>query len=169
VHENVLTRIASLLSQALREPGVHRIMKIVLALLLVGLFTGNCNSQGKTHDPDWIERLKTTPVARIEAGLPDKAFDPWLAEQTKGAQPKYQLGQCEAEGSASPIQCITVTAEVAPVRQLELVFAVPRDAIGKHGDVPVCTFVRGSIGPGDPRSKQPTRLIRRLSELGATL
>jgi hypothetical protein len=67
--------------------------------LLIGLFAGNkCNSQGKGQNQglgqSWIERLKNTPVVRMEAGLPEKPFDQWLADHVKPSQPKYQLADC---------------------------------------------------------------------------
>jgi hypothetical protein len=139
-------------------------MKVLLSVLLAGLFAGaKCNGQGNGQEQSWIDRLKNTPVARIEAGLPEKPFDQWLAQQSKAAQPKYELGDCDSEGGASG-KCITVSAEVAPIRKMELMFAVPQDKAGA-----VCTFVRGTIGPSDPRSKQPTRLVRKLGELEAML
>jgi hypothetical protein len=41
------------------------------------------------EDQTWVERLKSTPAARLESGLPKKAFDQWLAELTK-TQPKLR-------------------------------------------------------------------------------
>src|ERR1044071_2419791 len=135
-------------------------MRILLSLLLIGLFAGSRgSSQAKGQDPDqaWIERLKATRVARMEAGLPEKPFDQWLTERLKAGPPKYQLSDCEDEGSA---KCILVTAETAPARKMELTFAIPQTALREAAN---CRFVSGVIGPSDPRSKQPTRLIRKLS------
>ncbi len=140
-------------------------MKILLSILLVGLFATGANGQQQ----NWVNRLKSTPVARMESGLPEKPFDQWLAQQTKSAPSKYELADCDTEGGPTGGKCITVSAEIEPVRKVELMFAIPQDKAGKTGDAAVCTFIRGTIGPSDPRSKQPTRLIRKLSEMEALL
>jgi len=54
----------------------------------------------------------------MEAGLPEKPFDQWLADHVKPSQPKYQLADCQGESSASG-KCILVAAETAPVRKAE--------------------------------------------------
>jgi hypothetical protein len=142
-------------------------MKILFSLLLIGLFAGNrCSSQGKDRNQSWIERLKITPVARMEAGLPEKPFDQWLTGRLKADPPKYQLGDCQGTGGGSA-KCILVTAETAPGRKTELTFSIPAESSGTAGEAAVCSFMRGVIGPSDPRSKQSTRLIRKLSELEA--
>lgn len=144
-------------------------MKVLLSLLLIGLFAGSrCSSQGQGPDQNqaWIDRLKSTPVARMEAGLPEKPFDQWLTDHVKPSPLKYQPGDCQAGGGASG-KCILVAAETAPARKLELTFSIPAERTATAGEASVCSFVSGAIGPSDPRSKQPTRLIRKLSELEA--
>jgi hypothetical protein len=64
-------------------------MKILLSILLVGLFATGGNGQSNSEDQTWVDRLKSTPAARMECGLPKKAFDQWLAELTK-TQPKIR-------------------------------------------------------------------------------
>jgi len=141
-------------------------LKFVLSLLVVGLIAGSrCSSQS---GQDWVEKLKKTPVATMEAGLPQKAFNQWLVELTKSAQPKYELGDCETGDAGAAGKCITVTADAGSMRRVELMFAVPAESAGKASDQ-ACTFLRGTIGPSDPRSKQPTRLLRKLSDLPAML
>ena len=142
-------------------------MKFMLSLLMVGLLAGSRCSSQSPDGQNWIEKLKQTPVATMEAGLPQKAFNQWLAELTKSAQPRYELGGCETGDTAAAGKCITVTAD-AGVRRVELTFAVPPESAGKASQQ-ACTFVRGAIGPSDPRSKQPTRLVRKLSDLPAML
>lgn len=145
-------------------------MKSLLSILLVGMLAGaRCNSQAKGQEQSWIDRLKNTPVARMETGLPEKPFGQWFTEQTKAARPKYEMGACDTEGGTSGTQCIIVSAQIAPVRKVELTFAIPQDKAAKTGSAVVCTFIRGAIGPSDPRSKQPTRLIRKLSEIETIL
>ncbi|MGZ4878428.1 MAG: hypothetical protein ACXVIO_09590 [Candidatus Angelobacter sp.] len=79
-------------------------MKILLSLLLIGLFAGNrCSSQGKgqDHSQAWVERLKTTPVARMEAGLPEASFADWFADLVKPSQTEYEVKECQ-ETPAAP-------------------------------------------------------------------
>ena len=138
-------------------------MKILLSVLIV-LFATPGNGQEQV----WIDRLKNTPVARMEAGMAEKPFDQWLAELTR-TQLKYEQSSCSAELDAPAVPCIIVSTEIAPVRKLELMFAIPRAKAGKPADVQVCRFLSGAVGPSDPRSKQPTRLLRKLSEVEALL
>ena len=140
-------------------------MKILVALFVVGLFAGaDCNGQKTSRNQTWTKKLQTTPVAKIEAGLPQKPFNQWLVELTR-SEPKYEMSDCETSGSSATGECITVTADTAPMRRVELTFAVPAERSVNAGEGAVCTFVRGSVGPSDPRMKAPTRIIRKLSEL----
>jgi len=135
-------------------------MRILFPVFLMMLFA----KIGDGQDENWIDRLKNTPVARMETGLPEKPFDRWLAELTK-TQAAYEQSTCPGELGALP--CVIVSAEVAPVRKLELMFAVPGKA-AQAGDAQ-CRFRSGRIGPSDPRSKQPTRLLRTLKDVEAML
>lgn len=143
-----------------------KVMKFVLSLL-VGLLAGSRCSSQSGGGQNWIEKLKQTPVATMEAGLPQKAFNEWLMELTKSAQPKYEPGDCETRDAGAAGKCITVTSD-AGLRRVELMFAVPAESAGKASEQ-ACTFLRGTIGPSDPRSKQPTRLVRKLSDLETML
>lgn len=143
-------------------------MKFVLSLLLVGLLAGSRCSSQSGGSQNWIEKLKQTPVATTEPGLPQKTFDQWLVELTKSAQPRYELSDCETGGAEAAGKCITVTADAGPMRRVELTFAIPAESAGQASQQ-VCTFLRGTIGPSDARSKQPTRLVRKLSDLAAML
>ena len=135
-------------------------MKVLLALLAALAFAGARGNQNS------IEDLKKTPVAKLEAGLPEKAFDSWLKELTKSAQPKYEMTDCQASGTGATGKCISVTADAEPMRRVALFFAIPADSTAQAS---VCTFLRGTVGPSDPRNKQPTRLVRKLTELEGML
>jgi len=63
-------------------------MKILLSILLVGLFARGGNGQSNSARTR-VDRLKSTPAARMECCLPKRAFDHWLAELTK-TQPKIR-------------------------------------------------------------------------------
>lgn len=144
-------------------------MKILVALLVAGLFAGaKCNEQETAGNQSWTKKLQATPVAKIEAGLPQKPFNQWLVELTR-SEPRYEMSDCETNGSSATGKCVTVTADTAPMRRVELTFAVPAESSAKAGERAVCTFVRGSIGPSDPRMKAPTQVIRKLSDLGKLL
>jgi len=139
-------------------------MNILVALLL-SLFAGaNCKEQETAGNQNWTKKLHTTPVAKIEAGLPQKPFNQWLVELTR-SEPKYEMSDCETNGPSPTGKCVTVTADAAPMRRVELTFAVPAEGSAKAGEGAVCTFVRGSIGPSDPRMKAPTQVVRKLSDL----
>ena len=127
------------------------------------LFAANADGQ----EQSWIDRLKSTPAARIENGLPEKPFDQWLAELAK-TQPKYEESTCPLELDAPAQPCIIVSVEIAPVRKLELMFAIPQGKAAQARDAQ-CRFLTGRIGPSDPRSKQPTRLLRTLKDVEALL
>ena len=137
-------------------------MRILLPVFLMMLFA----KSGDGQEPNWIDRLKSTPVVRMETGLPEKAFDQWLAGLTK-SQPAYEQSTCTAEPDSPAVPCVIVSAEVAPVRKLELMFAVPGKAAQARDAQ--CRFLSGRIGPSDPRSKQPTRLLRTLKDVEAML
>ncbi|HET9839409.1 MAG TPA: hypothetical protein VFR84_14355 [Candidatus Angelobacter sp.] len=144
-------------------------MKILFSILLVSLLAGsNRGSGGEKNKQDWIGNLKQTPVSKLEAGLPETPFDRWFSGLIRPAHPKYQRTACDAADSSSG-QCIIVSAEATPGRRVELTFALPSWSNANSGGAGPYVFVRGAIGPSDPRSKQPTRLVRKLSDLQAML
>ena len=143
-------------------------MKILVTLLVVTLLAGSrVRGQAKANDHTWIDGLKKTPVEKLEPGLPPTPFHQWLTNLTHSAQPKYQAIDCEAAGTGSTGNCILIKAGAPPMRAVELTFIVSTESAA-HGEA-AFTFVRGTIGPSDPRSKQPTRLVRKLGELEAML
>ena len=144
-------------------------MKILVALFVVTLLAGSrVNGQAKANGQGWVDSLKNMPVAKLEPGLPEKPFHQWLTSLTHSAQPKYQAIDCEAAGAGSTGDCIVVKADASLLRAVELTFAVSAERV-VHPEEAAFIFVCGIIGSGDPRSKQPTRLIRKLSELEAVL
>ncbi|MGZ4845226.1 MAG: hypothetical protein ACXVJ1_10845 [Candidatus Angelobacter sp.] len=154
-------------------------MKILLSLLLIGLFAGNrCSSQGKgqDHSQAWVERLKTTPVARMEAGLPEASFADWFADLVKPSQTEYEVKECQETPAAPTSQkrLLCVFAYTKPLepdwnRAIQLNFVVGILTPSQKGTIdakPVpCRFLSGFEGPSNPRMKRPTRWISKLSEL----
>ncbi|HSM84913.1 MAG TPA: hypothetical protein VLT16_02120 [Candidatus Limnocylindrales bacterium] len=125
----------------------------------------------------WIERLKQTPVSQLDPALPDKPFAAWFADRVKPAQPQYEVDDCgersgtpEDRGKSFPL-CVVVSANIQPVRKLELMFVVASYTVPAEGAAATAPketkveFLHGTVGPSDPRSKQPTRLVRKLSDV----
>jgi hypothetical protein len=153
-------------------------MKTLLSLLFLGLFAGGvCSSQGQDQNQAWIKRLKTTPVAQMEAGLPEESFADWFADRVKPSETGYEVKECQAKpaGASSRDRFLCVFAYTKPPqpgwnRGIQLNFIVgvfPRSAKGATEATPVpCRFVIGWDGPSNPQMKRPTYGIFRLSELG---
>lgn len=152
-------------------------MKILLSLLLLGLFAGGrCSSQGQDRRQAWIERLKATPVAQMEGGLPEESFADWFAERIKPSEAGYEVKECQdtTAAAASQDRLLCVFAYTKPLvpgwnRGIQLNFVVgvfPRSARGPTEAKPVpCRFVIGWDGPSNPQMARPTRKIAKLSEL----
>lgn len=129
----------------------------------------------------WIDRLKATPVSQLDPSLPDQPFADWFSDLVKPAQATYEVNDCgerngtsEERGKEFPL-CVSASADVQPVRKLELNFVVatyvvPRSANEKPVEKPAKVgLFHGTLGPSKPQSKQPTRLIRKLGDLPALL
>jgi hypothetical protein len=122
-----------------------------------------------------ISRLKTTPVARIEPGLPNQPFHIWLMALLHQSQVNYEVDDCgertgtpQDAGKSLPV-CVHVSALVEPVRKLDLTFVVGTSiastgghTVEKPGKI---QLMYGALGPANPMSKQPTRAVRKLSDL----
>ena len=121
-----------------------------------------------------INRLKATPVADIETGLPADPFGKWFAKQAKPGQPQYEVKPCEAATGGektTELMCVVASAKVGEMKKLELTFAMgPYSSAGKKAKgvkakAPACRFLVGSLGPSDPRMKFPTKVVAKLSDL----
>lgn len=153
---------------------------IAAACLLAGI--GACLVSGQNeHDQRWIDRLKRTPVASIEGGLPQTPFAEWFADQVKPSTPKYEVNDCgerngtaDEKGKQFPL-CVTASADVPTVRRLELSFVVGSYVVPVNGSAATeekpakVEFMYGTLGPSDPRSKQPTRRVSKLTDVPALL
>ena len=147
---------------------------ICAACLLIGIAQCVIAAQNKNDsDQHSIAVLKATPVAKVEAGMPDKALGEWLAGNSKGSEVQYTAQSCEAsdaqkqEMGAGPFQCVTASLKDGWVI-LQFIVAAPE----KSGDQQAtkCRFLFGQEGPpaGSPM-KRPTRKISKLSDLRAML
>ncbi len=118
-----------------------------------------------------ISRLKATPVADIETGLPTDPFGKWFPKQVGAGPVQYEAKPCEGEAaeSANPMMCVTASAKIGEARKLELTFAMQGYSGKKAGSAtakkPRCRFLVGSLGPNDPRAKFPTKLVAKLADL----
>lgn len=153
---------------------------IIAACLLAGIAPCMMSGQNK-HDQRWIDRLKRTPMSSLEANLPQKPFAEWFADQVKPSTPRYEVNDCgerngtaDEKGKQFPL-CVTASADVPAVRRLELSFIVGSYVVPVNGSEATeekpakVEFMYGTLGPSDPRSKQPTRQVRKLSEVPTLL
>ena len=133
------------------------LMFLLTSVLLSFRNGGGCATM---NDQQWIERLKSTPVAKIEAGLPEQSFADWFAAQVNHSEPQYEAVPCpEQQGT-----CVKVSTTIN-VHRVEMVFLVATvDAAGNAKPID-CQFLSGSYGPADPRMKFPTRKLSKLSDL----
>ena len=155
-------------------------MRILISLLLLGLFAGGrCSSQGQDRQQSWIERLKATPVAQMEAGLPNVSFADWFADRVKPSEIGYEIKECQEPDkptpSTNPQRLLCVSAYTKPpqpgwYRGIQLNFVVgilSPSATGATDAKPVpCRFLIGSDAPSNPQMKRPTYFFFKLSEFG---
>jgi len=155
-------------------------MRILFSLLLIVLFAGNtCSSQAKRHEPSqmWIERLKNTPVAQMEAGLPESSFAGWFADIVKPLQAEYEVKACQEtnspDASTNQQRLLCVFAYTKPPqpdwqRGIQLSFVVgilPPSRYGTDAQPVPCRFLGGWEQPSNPKMKRPNRGISKLSDL----
>lgn len=138
-------------------------MKIALVLLLwmAGAAFGQTSSQ------HWIDSLKSAPVAEIEPGMPSAKFGEWFANMVSPAGAKYEIQECEASNGSDPAKpvCVQAAAELASGRTVELVFKISARA-EKPAKI---ELLSGQLRPTNPMNKQPSRLVRKLSDLQALI
>lgn len=126
-----------------------------------------------------IAKLKATPVADMESGLPDEPFGKWFVAQVKPAVPQYEVKECdESSDKAAGLKCVVASAKVGGMKLLELSFAVPPASTSPAPKTKPkniretqyqCRFLVGSLGPSNPQMKFPTRVVRKLSDLAPML
>jgi hypothetical protein len=166
------------------------VRKTILGLFMLAMLASAMNAQPKPapgksvpkqsvsekQTQTLITRLKTTPVADIETGLPTDPFGKWFPRQVGSSQIQYDAKPCEAEasitnkGQRDPLMCVTASAKIGEMRKLELTFAMEGYSGGKQAKStaarkPRCRFLVGSLGPSDPRAKFPTRVVNKLADL----
>ena len=112
-----------------------------------------------------LDRLKATESAHFDPALPPQNFNRWFKRLVFPSVPTYELRDCETTTAAPPAgtakpQCAFVSAVLPQGRVVSLRFTF--DAEHKTFD-----YAEGTIGPSDPRSKQPTKLLKKLGELPA--
>jgi hypothetical protein len=143
-------------------------------LMTAAMFPQTKPAQKKSaqnFNAQWIAKLKATPLADMESGLPDKTFGKWFAEQSGSGQPQYAVHPCEGDDQPNGPMCVVASAKVSRVRKLELTFALMGGERTVQNDKnpeqkqATCRFLIGSVGPSDSQMKFPTRVIRKLSDL----
>jgi hypothetical protein len=153
------------------------IKKLCNPLLVCALLLGSMQAQ-TAPEKRWIERLKSTSVSEIDSTLAAEPFDNWLKKLVTPEEPAYEVTDCgersytpEERGRQFPL-CVNVTAKFGALRRAELTFIVgnyvaQRDSKHKPQAQPTAKIelFYGEVGPSDPRSKQLTRKVSRLSDL----
>lgn len=115
-----------------------------------------------------IERLKATPVADIESGMPETALHQWLSENIHGGAIEYQVEPCtelipkEKLGAYRAGSVCTVATMAGGGIVLRFI-----DSGDGNGDrCSGCSFLNGQEGPrpGSHMARM-TRLIKKLRDL----
>lgn len=115
-----------------------------------------------------IDRLKATPVADIESGMPETALHQWLSENSHGWDIEYQIEPCtnmipkEKQG-AYPADSVCIVATMA---RGGIVLRFIDTGPAKGDRCSGCSFLNGQEGPrpGSHMARM-TRLIKKLREL----
>lgn len=126
---------------------------------------------GQLSPQRWIDRLKSAPVAEIEPGMPSTKFGEWFAGVVQPAQVKYEMKDCETPGSGpeKPI-CVQASADFSGGRTAEIVFKTGAyiDNNGARTEkTSAIELLSGQLRPTNPMNKQPSRVVRKLSDLEA--
>jgi hypothetical protein len=146
---------------------------VLVCALLLGAMTAQA-----TPEKRWIDRLKSASVSEIDSTLAAEPFGSWLQKLVTPEEPVYEVNDCgersytpEERGQQFPL-CVNVTAKIGSLRRADLTFIVgtyiaPRDKKSKPQEKPATKIqlFYGEVGPSDPRSKQPTMKVSRLSDL----
>jgi hypothetical protein len=145
---------------------VIRTKLVIFGVLVAGIASFLAYAQNKNQaSQNWIDGLKATPVARFEAGMPEKPLGEWLVANARGSEVQYTVEPCAGEGTGP--MCIRATLGQGAV-VLKFVVA----AADKSGGPQAVSyrFLVGWEGPPPGSSmKRPTRKISKLSDLRTML
>jgi len=127
---------------------------------------------GQTTPQQWIDSLRSAPVAEIEPGMSSTKFGEWFAGVVRPARAKYEIKDCEASDATGPEKsvCVQAGAELSNGRTVEIVFKIRAhtDNDGAQNEKRVrIELLSGQLRPTNPMSKQPSRVARKLSDLQA--
>src|SRR5258708_34391466 len=119
-----------------------------------------------------MDSLKSAPVGSIESGMSSAKFGEWFAGIVRPAQAKYETKDCEAPDAAAPDKpiCVQASAELPNGRTLEIVFKTGTyvDNEGSRTEKSAkIELLSGQLRPTNPMNKQPSRVVRKLSDLEA--
>jgi hypothetical protein len=136
------------------------------------------SGQSLDHSQAWIDRLKATPVAQMEAGLPEESFADWFADRVKPSETGYEIRECRQSNnpyaSVNAQRFLCVLAFTKPPQpgwrrwiQLDFIVGVlPSSTTAATNAKPVpCRFWFGWDGPSNPQMLRPSYIIRKLSYL----
>lgn len=145
----------------------------MIARLAIFLLVLAATAMAQTDAPKWIDRLKSAPLSSIETGMPETRFDAWFAGVVHPAAAKYEMRECEDPGGASSAEkplCVQASADVANGRTVELTMKVGSytgEGSGRTEKPAKIELLMGQLRPTNPMSKQPSRVVRKLSDLEA--
>jgi len=143
-------------------------MKIPPALML----TMAIAAFGQANPQHRIDSLKSAPVSAIEPGMTAVKFGEWFAGIVRPAQAKYEIKDCEASDATGPEKpvCVQAGAELSNGRTVEIVFKIGPSADNNDARTEKrakIELISGQLRPTNPMSKQPSRVVRKLSDLEA--
>lgn len=145
---------------------------LLLSLVLIAV---SARAAGQSEsDQHLIDRLKSTPVDQIEAGLPQNGFDQWFAMLIRPHQIplEYHVGDCVAH-EGQPVRCVIANTKVQHPgwnHWIQIRFGV-RVAKSKEAndltasDSVVFSLLQASEGPSNPRMKRKITFFSKLSDL----
>ena len=120
-------------------------------------------AQKQPFELSTVDKLRSTGSSKLDPALPPQFFGKWFRRLVNPTIPEYAVRDCDSAtttasaGAAKP-QCIYATASLPPTRIVTLKFLVD----SAHNSF---QYLEGTIGPSDPASKQPTKAIKKLSDL----
>jgi hypothetical protein len=131
--------------------------------LLLLLLSSTVLAQKRPFELSTVDKLKATESAHFDPSLPPQNFGRWFRRLVRPGEAMYEVRDCEGAVKAPPSaaskpQCVYVMSALPAGRTVNLRFVFDSE----HNSF---EYLDGSIGPSDPRNKQPTRQVKKLGDL----
>src|SRR5947209_2413755 len=142
----------------------------LLAILLFSICSGFAQQPQEQTQPapkppqkpfelSTVEKLKGVESAHFDPALPPLFFAKWFKRLVRPAVPVYESRACDGSPTATlKRECVHVAAALEDGRIVTLKFAYDPE----HK---VFEYLSGSVDVTDPKSKQSSKNIKKLSEL----